>query len=105
MWDEVYKHNEDIIHIDNVVNSGDKWVDITKVATWSYFIRNDFLKKHKLNYDPEARRAGDWFLFEKIKELKYTWYHINKAAYHYNYPREGSIVWEHAKWLKEHGEE
>lgn len=103
--DDLYNHNEDIIHIDNDVNSGDKWVDITKVATWSYFVRNDFLKKNNLNYDKEARRAGDWFLFEEIKKLNYTWHHMSRLAYHYNYPRKGSIVWEHAKWLKEHGEE
>lgn len=103
--DNLYNVDTDIITIDNDINNGSIWGEkninnpfIFRCATWSYFCKKSFLTSHNLNYDRNARRAGDLKLSKEI--LKYNpsikiW---NVLAYHYNYPREGSIVWNH-----EHG--
>ena len=89
----LYNHSEDMLFINNDITNGTVWQDETRKATWSYIIKNEFLRKFNLNYDKEARRAGDWTLTKEILSHEPTTYHFEGVAYHYNYPREGSIVW------------
>lgn len=91
--DELYNSSEDIIFVDNDINNGSTWTDETRVATWCYFARNKFLKDNDLTYSAEARRAGDYELMKKIEKVPHTKGHFHEVVYHYNYPREGSIVW------------
>ena len=96
--EQLYNHSEDMLFINNNINSGTIWKDESRKATWSYIIKNSFLREHNLNYSPTARRAGDYELTKEIVKLNPTRYHFEGVPYHYNYPREGSIVWNH-----EHG--
>ena len=85
--------DKDMIYIGNDINSGAKWSGSDRKATWSYFIRNRFLKEKQLNYSKLARRAGDLELTNLIKASGAKEMIIRDIVYHYNYPREGSIVW------------
>lgn len=85
--------DKDIIYIDNDINDGSIWSAETRCATWYYFVKLKFLRDNNLAYSPTARRAGDWYLLEKIRACNPSTLHLNIVAYHYNYPREGSIIW------------
>ena len=91
--DKLYKTESDMIFISNSINNGSIWSDNTRKATWSYFIKKDFLRSTGLNYRASARRAGDYELTKAIQSLNHTEENWKYVAYHYNYPREGSIVW------------
>lgn len=91
--DKLYETESDMIFISNRVNNGSIWSDSTRKATWSYFIRRDFLFNSGLNYRASARRAGDYELTKALQSLNHTEENWKYVTYHYNYPREGSIVW------------
>lgn len=93
--DRLYNLDADIIFIGNTVNNGETWSHNDRKATWSYFVKNSFLKESGLNYDPNARRAGDLELTNALRELDHSEIILGDVVYHYNYPREGSIVWNH----------
>ena len=90
----LYNLDYDMIFIDNDINSGERWGGTWKrCATWSYFVKNKFLKDHNLNYRKDARRAGDLHLKAESEKNNPRIYVLNNLLYHYNYPRKGSIVW------------
>ena len=96
----LYLTNSDVITIANDINCGEKWSELytrgplmRRCATWSYFCKNDFLRSHNLNYNKEARRAGDLELSKKILNCRPVYEIWDLVAYHYNYPRQNSIVW------------
>lgn len=91
--DRLYTLDKDMIFIANDINDGAVWSNSDRKATWSYFVRNDFLKSTGLNYNPEARRAGDFELTKSLQQLHPKEMILTDVVYHYNYPREGSIVW------------
>lgn len=82
----------DMIFISNRVNDGSIWDGEDRTAIWSYFIKKDFLKNYRM---PETRWAADFDLTKSLMKLKPKIYNTKICAYHYNYPREGSIVWNH----------
>lgn len=90
---KLYSVESDMIFIANRINSGDIWSDNTRKATWSYFIKKDFLKSTGLNYSASARRAGDYELTRALQMIDHTEEVWKDVVYHYNYPRKGSIVW------------
>ena len=94
--------DKDIIYIDNDINDGSVWSAETRCATWYYFVKIKFLRDNNLAYNPTARRAGDWYLMEKIRTCNPSTLHLDIVAYHYNYPREGSLVWNYKNGVKEH---
>ena len=98
---KLYYINADIIFIGNDVNNGEEWTESSRKATWSYFIKNNFLKTNNLNYDPEARRAGDFDLTTSIQQLQREEVILKDIVYHYNYPRKGSIVWNYENGIDE----
>lgn len=83
----------DLVYLSNEVNNGDTWTDMTRVAPWCYAIRKEFLDKYNLRYENGRRRAGDWFLMKEINKHNPKKFNTFIVAYHYNYPRVGSIVW------------
>ena len=83
--DKLYNLNADIIFVANDVNNGEKWSGPSRKATWSYFVKNDFIKESKLNYDPEARRAGDYELTKELRSLPHEEIILKDLVYHYNY--------------------
>ena len=93
--DIIATHKEDVIYYGNEVNSGELWTNTDRKATWSYFVKNKFLKDHNLNYDPNARRAGDEYLMNEMIKFNPSIIRLEIVGYHYNYPRKGSIVWNH----------
>ena len=96
--DRLYNMSADMIFIANKINDGSIWSNSDRKATWSYFIKNDFLKSTGLNYNPKARRAGDFELTKALQEIEREEVTLRDVVYHYNYPRENSIVWNY-----EHG--
>lgn len=97
--DKIYTLNDDIIFIGNDINNGGSWTSSDRKATWSYFVRSKFLRDSNLNYEKTARRAGDYKLTKALRQLPHSEIVLKDVIYHYNYPREGSIVWNY-----EHGE-
>lgn len=83
----------DMVFVANDINDGSVWSHNDRKATWSYFVKRDFLTRSGLNYDPEARRAGDFKLTKELQSLDHSEIILKDVVYHYNYPREGSIVW------------
>ena len=91
--EEIYKHNEDVIFYGNEIDNGELWCGTDRKATWSYFVRNQFLKEHNINYEKEARRAGDHKMMMDMNEFNPSITKLDLVGYHYTYPRKGSIVW------------
>lgn len=84
--------NYDIIRIKNELNDGT--IDTKPhTAGWSYLLKNRF----SIEY-PKLRKQGDWEYWKLLINDGATYIESNIVCYHYNYPREGSIVWNY-----EHG--
>ena len=78
----------DIIKIKNTINDGS--VDIKPhTAGWSYILRNRF----DIEY-PTLRKTDDWEFWKALIAIGAKTVDTNIVCYHYNYPREGSIVWD-----------
>lgn len=99
--DRLYNLSADMIFISNKINDGSIWSNNDRKATWSYFIRSEFLKSTGLNYNPEARRAGDYDLTKALQQIEREEIILKDVVYHYNYPREGSIVWKYENGIDE----
>ena len=83
----------DILVLDYKENNGDVCVSLVCNATWRYFIKLSYLKEHALSINPNHRRAEDWYLMRKVEQFNPTIERLGLVAYHYNYPRENSIMW------------
>lgn len=80
----------DIVFIGNEVNEGDPWKATDRTAIWCYFIKRDFLGSNRM---PLGRWAADYYLTKHLLSLDPKIYNTKLIAYHYNYPRVGSIIW------------
>lgn len=60
------------------------------------FIRREFLGKTRC---PETRYAEDWHLTQELNKKKHTDKFTGIVGYHYNFPREGSLVDQAVKGL------
>ena len=84
---------EDMVFINLVVNSGAVFF-LNKDTKRGYcggttkFTRREFLGAHRC---PEIRGGEDWYLNEELMALPHTEKFTNLNAYHYNFPREGSL--------------
>ena len=84
---------EDMVFINLVVNSGAIFF-LNKDTKRGYcggttkFTRREFLGEHRC---PEIRGGEDLCLNEELMVLPHTEKFTNINAYHYNYPREGSL--------------
>jgi glycosyltransferase involved in cell wall biosynthesis len=57
-------------------------------AGWARFIKRDFLYDSRC---PNVRAGEDWYLNEKLTKKNPTTKYTGIVAYHYNFPREGSL--------------
>lgn len=83
----------DMVYIDLKINSGDVWAVNEKskhlwVGGTLRFIRREFLGDSRC---PEIRAGEDWFLNEELQKKPHTDKFTGLVAYHYNFPREGSL--------------
>ena len=93
--DALYRLDQDRIIFPVIYNDGHISDGTVRTATWGQFLKNDFLKKNNLNFNPEHRRAEDWFLRMEYEKIPHTEVRMQGITpYHYNENREGSITWE-----------
>ena len=83
----------DMVYIDLKINSGDVWrVNENSKHLWCggtlRFIRREFLGDSRC---PEIKAGEDWFLNEELQKKPHTDKFTGLVAYHYNFPREGSL--------------
>ena len=89
--DKLYNWDYDIIYYGNEINDGKLWLGKFRTAIWSYFIKREFLGVKRM---PTFRWAADWYFTKDLLEQQNPRLHIcNIVGYHYNFPREGSIMW------------
>lgn len=85
--------DEDMVFINLVVNSGSIFF-LNKDTKHGYcggttkFTKRSFLGSHRC---PEIRGGEDWYLNEELMALPHTEKFTNLNAYHYNFPRDGSL--------------
>lgn len=87
-------HGADIICFDLEINDGSH-MSINENSKRGYcaqiarFIRREFIGEQRF---PEHIRAGDdWFFAEELLSKDPVSIYTNTTAYHYNFPREGSL--------------
>ena len=85
----------DLVYIDMVVNNGDTWkmTPDTKnlyCAGFTKFVRREFLGNTR---HPLGIWCSDWHYFQDLQAKHPTEKFTGIAAYHYNHPREGSMIW------------
>ena len=100
-YPDKYKHiiarmnGEDCIYMNMVVNSGETWrltpeTRIGWCAAWTRAMRREFVKDIKF---PEDRIADcDWFFNQELLKRDPVSVFTDIAAYHYNFPRKGSLM-------------
>lgn len=88
LLNNINKYSEyDIIRIRDELN--DMSIDKKPhTAGWSYILRNRF----SIDY-PKLRKQGDWEYWKLLINKDATCVNTGIVCYHYNYPREGSIMW------------
>lgn len=98
--DKLYEAHSDneILILDHKDNGGTICTSSSCNATWRYFIKLKFLRDNNLEINPIYRRAEDWFLMRDIEKLRPKFKRLGILAYHYNYPREGSLTWNWNKY-------
>ena len=88
-------NGEDCIYMDMVVNSGDTWhmtpdTRSSWCAPWTRAMRREFVRDIKF---PEDRIADcDWFFNQELLKRNPVSVFTGIAAYHYNFPRKGSLM-------------
>lgn len=99
--DKLYERhdNDEILILDHDDNSGSICMSMSCNATWRYFIQLKYLRDNNIEINPTYRRAEDWFMMRDVEKLNPKFTRLDIHAYHYNYPRKGSISWnwEHLK--------
>lgn len=83
----------DMIYCNLELNSGEVF-KLTPETQSKYcsgcvrFIKRSFLGKTRC---PEIRATEDWYLNQELQKKPHTEKYTNITAYHYNFPREGSL--------------
>ena len=89
----------DIIYLNAQRNNGDILIpsedNHNLCAGWFKLIKKDFIKGMRRIVNIYG---GDYEMWLEILKKPHTSKHTNITAYHYNYPREGSVTWK-----REHG--
>lgn len=85
----------DMVYVNGINDDGFKYVKYDEsnhnwCAAWFYFIRKEFLgDERRVN----NVYGGDYEMYIKLINKPHTKKFTGLFAYHYNYPREGSITW------------
>ena len=87
-------NDADIYCMDLIINDGRGWHvdDTTKqlyCAQIARFIRKDFAEG--IQFPEEVRAGDDWYFAEALLKRNPVTVYTGIPAYHYNYPREGSL--------------
>lgn len=88
-------NGEDCIYMNMIVNSGDMWqltpnTRASWCAPWTRAMKREFVKDIKF---PEDRTADcDWFFNQELLKRNPVSVFTGIAAYHYNFPRKGSLM-------------
>lgn len=83
----------DIVYCDLKINDGTIF-SLKKDTQRGYcsgaarFIRREFLGSHRC---PNVRAGEDWYLNEELQAIPHTDKFTRLVAYHYNFPRHGSL--------------
>lgn len=90
----------DLVFVNPQINDGTVWnikEDNKHIfcAFWTKFIKRDLIGEARCI---EANYLDDYYFNEEILRKPHTEKYTGIVAYHYNYPREGSIIWK-----KDHG--
>ena len=80
----------DMVYLNNEINNGDIWSDTTRSAIWCYVIKRNFLGNIRMLEDQNV--LVDWKLKQRLDSLNPKIISSNILCYHYNYPREGSLL-------------
>lgn len=94
--DLLYERKEDIVTFDLEINSG-KILRINEVTRAGYcaqiarFIRRDFVDKHNIRFPEDIRAGDDLFFNNDCIKCGAKHYYSGIIAYHYNFPRDGSL--------------
>ena len=89
----------DMVYINLQINDGTIFF-VNKDTQRNYcggcarFIKKDFLGDTRC---PNIRATEDWYLNEELQKKPHTDKFTNITAYHYNYPREGSLYDQYIK--------
>ena len=83
----------DMVYMDLQIDRGDIWrVNEATKHIWCggtlRFIRKEFLGESRC---PEIRATEDWYLNEELQAKPHTDKFTGIVAYHYTFPREGSL--------------
>lgn len=90
--DRLAAQDADMLFVGCRVNNGEEWIGNDRKAPWSYFLKREFLERSRLDY-PDMRRAGDFWFTSVLRSRPHVEVVWPDIVYHYNYPCEGSIVW------------
>lgn len=85
----------DIVCFDCEINSGEIWalteeVRETYCATWSRFLKTETLGG--IRFREDRRTDQDWFFNQECLARNITHKYTRICAYHYNFPRSGSLI-------------
>lgn len=94
VYNIVKEHTDvDIFYINLVKNDGSQFIlsptsKISLCGGPARIIRREFMENCRC---PDVKAGEDWFLNQKLLENNPKEYFTGIAAYHYNFPREGSL--------------
>lgn len=86
----------DMVFVNAEVNGGfvlelNRDTKHTYCAFWSKFVKRDLIGDTRII---DASYQDDWFFNEELMKKTHGEKYTGITAYHYNFPREGSIIWE-----------
>ena len=93
--DSLYETDADIVAMDLIINSGEEYVLCPEKDEWycaqaCRFIKRELVKG--ITYPEEKRVGEDWFFHRDMMKRNPKVFYSKVPAYHYNYPRRGSLV-------------
>ena len=95
-WEKAlgYLDGTDIVYVDADINDGTVLTtddgNHNRCAFWFKFIRREYLGAEKRVFNAYG---GDYEMNIKLVSRPHTSKQTGLLVYHYNYPREGSVIW------------
>lgn len=96
-WEKAleYLDGTDIVYVNARINDGTLLTSCDEnhnhCAGWFKFIRREYMKDIRR---VQNAYGGDYEMHVELVSRPHTSKHTNLCAYHYNYPRRGSIIWD-----------
>lgn len=85
--------DSDLVWFDMRVNNGDVWSPNTRkeICDHGCLFRRSIIGDSRW---PDKPNGGGWFLMQQVLKKPHTERYTNILAYKYNFPREGSVLYE-----------